>query len=233
MVQDVEVVLKRSTTPPFKMLDKVLMVMVEVYMGLRLALIPPIIQVILVDYQVLIVIVMTEVVIGLRPEIFLHITMVKKQFPPKFSSIRYSKGVCKEKISIKIILSILIQSFHHTLIQACNNILVTACHFILIQACHHTQMFLCPYYTSNSMYVTYVVPNYPHIPYLGYLHIKYSRLPSSMLPPRSSKVMSEHRRKRSGIISNYYNKKNRDVMSRREIENQDLVSVYVDGSHKD
>ena len=59
MVQDVEVVLKRSTTPPFKMLDKVLMVMVEVYIYLRPSLIPTIIQVILVDYWIFIVMVVT------------------------------------------------------------------------------------------------------------------------------------------------------------------------------
>ena len=48
MVQAVEAGLKRSSTLPFTVLDKVLMVMGDVDIGLIPALIPPIIQVILV-----------------------------------------------------------------------------------------------------------------------------------------------------------------------------------------
>ena len=48
IVQDVEVGLKRSTTLPCKMLEKVLMVLVEV----DPALLPPIVQVIVVDHKI-------------------------------------------------------------------------------------------------------------------------------------------------------------------------------------
>ena len=48
----------------------------EVDLGLRPALLPPIIQVILVDHNFFIVVVITEVEIGLRPDNFMHITMV-------------------------------------------------------------------------------------------------------------------------------------------------------------
>ena len=76
IVQDVEVGIKISDTLPCSMLDKVLMVMGEVDIGLTPALIPPIMHVILVYHQGFIVMVMTEVYIGLRPGNFLHITMV-------------------------------------------------------------------------------------------------------------------------------------------------------------
>ena len=48
MVHDVELVIKRSATLPFTMLDKLLMVIGEVYIGLIPALIPPFIRVMLV-----------------------------------------------------------------------------------------------------------------------------------------------------------------------------------------
>ena len=48
MVQDVELVIKRSANLPFTMLDKLLMVMGEFYIGLIPALIPPFIRVMLV-----------------------------------------------------------------------------------------------------------------------------------------------------------------------------------------
>ena len=50
VVQDMEVGLNRSTTCPFSMLDKVLMVLVEVDLGLIPSLLPPIIKVIMVDF---------------------------------------------------------------------------------------------------------------------------------------------------------------------------------------
>ena len=48
----------------------------ELYLGLVPALLPSIIQFIIVDYLVFIVMVITEVVIGLTPDNFIHITMV-------------------------------------------------------------------------------------------------------------------------------------------------------------
>ena len=81
MMQDVKVGIKRSSTIPLTIMDKVLLVMVEVELGSRQALLPPIIQVILVDHWIFIVMFMTEVDIGLRPENFLHITMVGCIFP--------------------------------------------------------------------------------------------------------------------------------------------------------
>ena len=75
-VQDMEVALNRSTTLPCSMMDKVLMDMGEVDLGHVPALLPPIIQVILVYHMTFIVMVITEVVIGLTPANFLNITMV-------------------------------------------------------------------------------------------------------------------------------------------------------------
>ena len=57
-MKDVEVVLKRSATLSFLVLDKVLMVTVEVDIGLRPSLLPPMIRFIVVYNQVLIVMVM-------------------------------------------------------------------------------------------------------------------------------------------------------------------------------
>ena len=48
----------------------------EVYIGLIPALIPPIIQLIMVDHLVFRVMVVTEVDTGIVPANFLHITMV-------------------------------------------------------------------------------------------------------------------------------------------------------------
>ena len=76
MVQDVEVGMKRSVTLICSMLEKVLIVMLEVDIGLRPALLPPVIQVILVYHHVFIVMLMTEADKGFRPETLLHITMV-------------------------------------------------------------------------------------------------------------------------------------------------------------
>ena len=61
MVQDVEVGLKRSATLTFTMLEIFLMVMGELDIGLRPALIPTIIQAILLYHWVFIVMVMPEV----------------------------------------------------------------------------------------------------------------------------------------------------------------------------
>ena len=76
MVKYMEVGPKRSTTRTFSMLDKVVMVLVELDIGLVLDLLPPIIQVIIVNHLVFIVTVITEVDIGITLANFLHITMV-------------------------------------------------------------------------------------------------------------------------------------------------------------
>ena len=85
-------------------------------------------------------------------------------------------------------------------------------------------IFLCPYRTSTPMYVPYVVPHYPNIPSLGYLHRPPSRLSSSILhhifPPearaRSSKIMSENRRKMRNRRSPEQIMKSRDAIIIRE-----------------
>ena len=58
------------------MLEKVLMVLGEVDLGLEPALIPPIMQVSMADNLIFIVMVITEVGLVLTPDHFLHITMV-------------------------------------------------------------------------------------------------------------------------------------------------------------
>ena len=132
MVKDMELGLKISSTLTFKIMDKVLLVMVEVYLGHRQAPLPPIIQVCLVDHWVLIVIVMTEADMDIRPSNFIHITMVDYTFTIQGLLNNIFQGVCKEKIQIKIIIMILIQSCHHTLIQSRHNILIATLHIILI-----------------------------------------------------------------------------------------------------
>ena len=76
IVQDMEVYTKKSPTCPYPMLDKVLMALGEVDLGLGPALFPPIIQAIMVDRLIFVVMVITEVDIGIPPAKFLHITMV-------------------------------------------------------------------------------------------------------------------------------------------------------------
>ena len=75
-VQYNEVVLKISITIPCSMLEKLLMALGEVDIYLGPSLIPRIIQVIMVDHLIFIVMVITEVGIGLTPTNFMHITMV-------------------------------------------------------------------------------------------------------------------------------------------------------------
>ena len=76
MVQDVEVGLKISYNIPCSILEKVLMMMVEVDKILILALLHPIFQVILLYCQNFVVVVMTELDIGIRTVNFLQITML-------------------------------------------------------------------------------------------------------------------------------------------------------------
>ena len=72
-----EVGMNKSTTRPCSMFYKILMALGEVDIGLGPALLPPIIQVIMVDCMVFIVMVITEVEIGITPANFLHIYMVE------------------------------------------------------------------------------------------------------------------------------------------------------------
>ena len=75
-MQDVEVGLKISYNIPCSILEKVLMMMVEVDKILILALLHPIFQVILLYCQNFVVVVMTELDIGIRTVNFLQITML-------------------------------------------------------------------------------------------------------------------------------------------------------------
>ena len=75
-VQDMHIGMKRSTTVPCSMFDKLLMVLGEVYLCLRSTTLSTIIQVIMVDHMDFIVMVITEVCIGLTPSNFLYRTMV-------------------------------------------------------------------------------------------------------------------------------------------------------------
>ena len=76
MVQYTEVGLKRSTTRPCSMLEKALMALVEVDIGIGPALLPPIIQVTMVDHLVSIVMVIKEVDICITPANFMYITVL-------------------------------------------------------------------------------------------------------------------------------------------------------------
>ena len=76
-LQGIEVGLKISTTRPCSILDKVLMGLVEVDLGLGLSLITPIIQLIMLDHLVFIVMVIKKLGIVLTIAKFLHITMVE------------------------------------------------------------------------------------------------------------------------------------------------------------
>ena len=77
MVQDMELGPKKTTTSSYSMLEKVLIKLEEVNLCLIPALLPPIIQVIMVDYLVFIITMITEVGIGITPANFLHINMVE------------------------------------------------------------------------------------------------------------------------------------------------------------
>ena len=77
------------------------MIMEEVDICLRPAPLPPIIQVILVYHWFLIVVVMTEVGIGIRPANFIPITMVDYKFTTQGSLKKLFQEVCKEKFHIK------------------------------------------------------------------------------------------------------------------------------------
>ena len=69
-MQDMEVVLNKSTTFPCSMLDKVLMELVELYMGIGPDLLPPTTQVIMVDHLFFVIMLITELDIGITPANF-------------------------------------------------------------------------------------------------------------------------------------------------------------------
>ena len=114
-------------------MEKVLMVMGELYICLRPAPLPTIIQVRFLDCWFFIFMVTIEVDIGLRPENFLHITTVEYTLSTQDSLNNIHQGVWKDKNHIKIILSIIIQEYHHTLIQACHHTLIQIYQHTLIQ----------------------------------------------------------------------------------------------------
>ena len=76
MVQDMEVGMKISITRPCSIVEILLMLVREVDLGLGPELLPSIIQVIILDHQVLIGMVITEVDIYITAANSLHITMV-------------------------------------------------------------------------------------------------------------------------------------------------------------
>ena len=96
-VQDVESGLNISATIHFTIVDKVLTVIGGVDIGLIPSPLPPIIQVILVYHWGFIVMVTTEVVIGIRPEIFICIAMLEYSLTTKGSLKKLFQGLCKEK----------------------------------------------------------------------------------------------------------------------------------------
>ena len=98
VMEDVELGHNRPSTINFTIVEKVLMVMGKVYIGLIPAPFPPIIQTILVDCWIFLFMVMKEVDIGIRPVTNIQITMADYKFPIKGSLKKISQGVCKEKI---------------------------------------------------------------------------------------------------------------------------------------
>ena len=91
MIQDMELGFNKSATITFKMLEKVLMVMGEVDICLRPAIISSIIKVILVDHWVFMVMVMAEVNIGLIPKNFSYNHGVLYILHPRFIFMWYRK----------------------------------------------------------------------------------------------------------------------------------------------
>ena len=118
LVQDVEVGLKRSATLPLIIMDKVLMVLGELGIGLRPAPLPPIIQVFLVDHWFLIAMVVKEMEIVLIPDNFPNINMVDYTFPTRYFSGRYSNGCARIKYTSEPSLSFLSK---HATTPSCNH----------------------------------------------------------------------------------------------------------------
>ena len=106
-MQDAEVGLKILATLYLTTLEKVLMVMGEVNIGLKTTLIHPIIKVILVDHWRFTVMSTTEVDIGLIQENFIHKTMVDYTFTTQDFLNNLFQGVWKEKSTSKYSLLLL------------------------------------------------------------------------------------------------------------------------------
>ena len=96
IMEEVDLRLMRPYTIPFKIIEKVLMVTGEMFIGLRPATIPPIIQVGLVGFWVAMFIVMREVEMGLRPDTLLPINIVENEVPPQGSYKMFLN--CSERI---------------------------------------------------------------------------------------------------------------------------------------
>ena len=123
MAQDIKLGIKISTTITFTTMEKVLMVMEEVNIGIRPAPPTPIIKLSLVDHWVYSYFI-TEVDIGLRTSNFLLINMVDYTFTTQGFFKKLLQGACKEKIHIKIFLIIHIHACQHNLIKSYHNILI-------------------------------------------------------------------------------------------------------------
>ena len=92
---------------------------------------------------------------------------------------------------------------------------------------------LCQYCPSITTYSPHVVPNYPNILPLCYLHKSSYKLPFSVLPHNYWKNISEYRSESRNRIFIKNKKKRRLPMSIWEVFNRDLVSISVFGSHED
>ena len=136
MTEDVELGHKRPATITFTMVEKVLMVVGELDIGLRPSPLPTIIQAIWVYGWNFMLMIMIEVDIYLIPVTITNITMVNYSLSSQGPLKKLLQGVCEEKIlkifikdmtyiHIKIILIIIhIQELHHNLIQACHHFLL-------------------------------------------------------------------------------------------------------------
>ena len=95
--------IKRAFTLHFKIVEKVLIVMREVGIGIIPYPLPTIIQLILVYHWVHMFMVIIEEDISLIPAAFLHITTVDYELSTQGSRNNLLQGVCKDKISKTVI----------------------------------------------------------------------------------------------------------------------------------
>ena len=189
MVQEVEVGLKISTALSFTMLDKVLMVLAEVYLGLRSALFLPIIQVILVYHHFY----------SYGDNRSGHRSHTSQFYAYNHGGVNISHPRCPQE---DIPGGVHGENIHQNQPYYSYTSMPTYLHPIMPQHTHHNmpphiyssipphQVCLCSYCTSTPMYAPCVVPHYPHIPPLVYLHTSFIRLPSCVLPPHYRKNMS-------------------------------------------
>ena len=141
MIQEVDLDLKRPATLPFTIVQKVLMVMVEVDIGLKPSTLSPTIQVGLVYFCVYMFMVMIEVYIGLRLSTFLHITTLKNAVSTQASLKMLFLGYVRRKYSKHSSRMLLISTSKLYLLSLYNNSV--------------TPFFLCPYCTSTPIHRTY------------------------------------------------------------------------------